>query len=762
MSTDEVKLEESQKNLLDDLNPQQAEAVNYLEGPLLVMAGAGSGKTRVLTYRIANLLAHGVPSWQILAITFTNKAAAEMKNRAEKLIGANAAKVWISTFHSFCARILRREIDVTGKYTTNYIIYDSSDSKAVLRECLKELNLDEDRFTNVGSKISNAKNALLTAAQYREQTLTAIETVSNFELYFVKIYELYEKKLLESNALDFDDLIMVTVNIFREHPDVSERYQERFKYILIDEYQDTNVAQYELTKLLAAKNKNICVVGDADQSIYGWRGADMRNILNFKEDYPDAKEVILEQNYRSTKQILTAANGVIRNNVDRVEKNLWTENSLGEKVHFVHCISDRSEAAFVAREIKRLVTSENFLYKDIAILYRTNAQSRNLEEKFMQSEIPYIIIGGLKFYERKEIKDVLAYLRLIVNPHDNMSLQRIINVPRRGFGPINIARLNEFATQNNLSIFEVISREENLRHVPQLSPRIRQRLRDFAAMIISFGESQLNFSLSDFIKTVIDETGYMAMLKEGEDAQKPENLTRIENIGALIDGATEFANMTDDATLEEFLNHVALLTDLDTIDDDESRVAMMTIHSAKGLEFPIVFIVGMEDGLLPHANSMAYNDKLEEERRTCYVAMTRAKQKLYLTAAEDRKNFGRSYTAKISQFISEIPRECISGVSEKNSSSEITHHITTASTKHSYSGKTLSTPTSTPSVARTYQPKVPDRPKVEWKTGEQLKHKKWGLGTVMAVDGDYLRINFSNVEIGEKVLKANAAPIEKI
>ena len=367
----------------------------------------------------------------------------------------------------------------------------------------------------------------------------------------------------------------------------------------------------------------------------------------------------------------------------------------------------------------------------------------------------------MKFYERKEIKDVLAYLRLIVNPNDNMSLQRIINVPRRGFGPINIARLSEFAAQNNLSIFEVISKEENLRHVPQLSPRIRQRLREFAAMIISLGESQRNYNLADFINTVLDETGYMAMLKEGDDAQKPENLARIENIGEFVNSATDFTNTTDDATLEEFLNHVALLTDLDEVDEGESRVSLMTIHSAKGLEFSIVFIVGMEEGLLPHANSMADPEKMEEERRICYVAMTRAKKKLYFTAAEERKTFGRSYDTKISQFLAEIPRECISGVSEKNSTSEISHHITTASTKHSSGSKNLSVSTVTTSVAWNYQPKVPDRPKVDWKVGDQLKHKKWGTGTVISVDGDYLRINFANIEIGEKVLKANAAPIEK-
>lgn len=762
MSTDEINLADSQKKFLNDLNPQQLEAVNCLEGPLLVMAGAGSGKTRVLTYRIANLLANDVPAWQILAITFTNKAAAEMKSRAENLIGQPAAKVWISTFHSFCARILRREIDVTGVYNTNYIIYDAGDSKVVLHECLKELNLDAERFAGAASKISNAKNSLLDAKQYAEKALMASGGVSNYEVNFVKIYELYEKKLKENNALDFDDLIMITTKIFKNNPEVLERYQERFKYILIDEYQDTNTAQYELTKLLASKEKNICVVGDADQSIYGWRGADMKNILNFEKDYPNAKIILLEQNYRSTKQILGAANGVIKNNLDRIEKNLWTENKNGEKIQFVHCVSDKSEAAFVAREIRQLVTNENFLYKEIAILYRTNAQSRVLEEKFMQSEIPYIIIGGLKFYERKEIKDILAYLRLIVNPHDNMSFQRIINVPRRGFGPINIARLAEFAAQNEISIFDVISKEENLRHVPQLSPRMRQRLRDFAAMIISFGESQRNFSLHEFINTVINETGYLAMLKEGEDAQKAENISRIENLDAFVNSATDFENLTDDATLEEFLNHVALLTDLDSIKEEESRVSMMTVHSAKGLEFPVVFIVGMEEGLLPHANSLADYEKVEEERRICYVAMTRAKQKLYISAASERRTFGRSYDTKISQFVREIPSEFIAAFSEKNPASDNSHHHSHTS-KNSHENKISSAKISISAPVRVYQPKIPQRnSQTDWNVGDKVSHKKWGVGTVIDIANGYLKINFANPEIGVKMLKAVAAPVEKI
>ncbi len=751
-----------ESNLLKDLNPQQAEAAATLEGPVLIMAGAGSGKTRALTYRIANLLAHDIPAWQILAITFTNKAAAEMKSRAEKLIGEQAKKVWLSTFHSFCARFLRREINITGKFTNNYIIYDSGDSAAVLRECLKELQLDEERFSNIAPRISDAKNNLMDAAHFRESILLkGDDNVSDFEKNLINVYELYERKLLDSNALDFDDLIFISVKILRDNPDILERYQERFRYILIDEYQDTNVAQYTLSKLLAAKYQNICVVGDADQSIYGWRGADMRNILNFEQDYPQAKVILLEQNYRSTKQILEAANGVIRHNVNRKEKNLWTENPDGEKVRFIQCVSDKSEAAYVAREVRRLVTSENFACREIAVLYRTNAQSRNFEEKFMQLEIPYVIIGGQKFYERKEIKDILAYLRLIINHNDNMSLLRIINVPRRGFGPINIARLSEFAAQYEISIFDAISNEDTLQRVPQLSPRIRQRLRDFAAMITRFGATQHNSNLTEFIKTVFNETGYIAMLRESEDANKAENLARIENIGSFINGVTEFVDTNEDPTLENFLNHVALLTDLDEVKESESRVSLMTIHSAKGLEFPVVFLTGVEEGLLPYVSAMADSDRLEEERRLCYVAMTRAQQKLYLTAAEERKNFGRSYDSKVSFFIREIPRDCIVGFSEKNSTSEVSHAITTASKRNAESKPANVSIPSAPS--KTSTPKAPEQtPTIAWKAGDQVKHKRWGIGTVMELKNGYLKINFANPEIGEKILKAVAAPIEKV
>ena len=436
-----------------DLNPEQAKAVDILDGPLLIMAGAGSGKTRVLTCRIANLIAQGIEPHNILAITFTNKAANEMKSRAAKLIGEPARQVWLSTFHSFCARLLRKEISITNKFTGNFSICDAGESKTLVKQCVAELNLSDSVFDIVHLKISDLKNNLIDPAKYKEQTLY---DGNPYTANVVKIYELYQKKLRENNALDFDDLIFETVKIFQDYPAILEKYQNRFQYISVDEYQDTNVAQYVLTKLLAAKYKNICVVGDADQSIYGWRGADMRNILNFEKDYPEAKVILLEQNYRSTKTILRAANAVIKNNQFRKPKNLWTENESGEKVKFIRCDSDKLEAALVAREIQNLVRYENFRYNDIALLYRTNAQSRLFEEQFMQSGIPYIIIGGLKFYDRKEIKDILAYLHVIVNPRDDLHLRRIVNTPKRGLGSTNLNRLAEFAEKCDLSILEVV------------------------------------------------------------------------------------------------------------------------------------------------------------------------------------------------------------------------------------------------------------------------------------------------------------------
>ena len=750
-------MDNDEQKIFEGLNPEQLEAVNYLEGPLLVMAGAGSGKTRVLTCRIANLLAHGVKPYNILAITFTNKAAREMKSRAEKMIGAPARDIWIGTFHAMCARILRREIEITGTYKKNYTIYDTSDSKVILNECIDRLNLDKDRFAGAANVISKAKNNLQDAAKYREAVYSN-ENSTDFEKNIANIFELYEKRLIENNALDFDDLIFLMVKIFREHIDILEKYQDKFQYILIDEYQDTNFAQYILTKYLAAKHKNICVVGDADQSIYGWRGADMRNILNFEADYDPAKVILLEQNYRSTKKILAAANGVIANNIDRKEKNLWTENDEGTKINFIHCLSDRSEAAFIAREIRRLIMRENYHYSEIAILYRTNAQSRAFEEKFMQTDIPYVIVGGIKFYDRKEIKDVVAYLRLIMNPRDDLSFLRVINVPRRGIGPINLERLKNFAAERELSIFDVVASNILLEQVPQLSPKCKQKLREFAIMIMYFSTSQIKIELPKLVDAILTESGYIAMLNDAEEASKPENISRKENVSAFINGVKEFADANPAATMEDFLSHVALVSDVDALDEEDSRVSLMTIHAAKGLEFPVVFIAGMEEGLLPHSNSMMESDQLEEERRACYVAITRAEKLLYITAAAERKAFGRSYDAHISRFVFEIPQNCISSFSERNPSSSNFHQSINANKKPEQK-----TPAAPPVKEIKIPAKLPAvKEPVNWQVGDKVNHKKWGVGTIMAINKENLTIAFTNPEIGEKTIKATIAPIEKV
>lgn len=758
------QLKTVEEKIFEDLNPQQVEAVNCLQGPLLIMAGAGSGKTKVLTCRIANLLAHGVSPWRILAITFTNKAAQEMKSRAEKMIGEPAKNVWLSTFHSFCARILRMEIEVTGIYKKNYIIYDAGDSQTLIKECIKQLKLDVERFSSVANRISAAKNDLMDAQHFREYILQRQE-ISDFDKFVVSIYELYEKKLIENNALDFDDLIFWTVRIFRDHKDILEKYQDKFQYILIDEYQDTNMAQYILAKYLAAKHENICVVGDADQSIYGWRGADMRNILNFEHDYPEATIITLEQNYRSTKYILAAANSLIKNNVLRKEKNLWTENEQGEKVKFIHCLSDRSEAAFISKEIRRLVTKENFQYKDIAILYRTNAQSRAFEEKFMQTEIPYIIVGGLKFYDRKEIKDVLAYLRLVVNPYDHISFLRVVNVPRRGLGPINMNRLVSFSNQRGIPIFDIITNPEYLFKVPQLSPKAKQTLQEFAAMILSFAASQKKLKLVDLINTIINESGYMKFLEEGEEGNKADNISRIENLSSFVNSVGEFSEMNPDGTLEDFLNHIALITDLDTMDEENSKVSLMTIHSAKGLEFPVVFVTGVEEGLFPHSNSLMDMDKLEEERRACYVAITRAEKLLYITAACERKTFGKIYDSSVSRFVKEIPLDCMTSVSEHHSGGPLYGKSAAAQRAHNLylkeRGFSLPSSQKENSVVLPSQ-KKDERPAIDWKSGDKVQHKKFGTGTVTEVNGDSLTISFVNPEYGEKILKAGRAPIDKI
>ena len=639
-------------DIFSGLNPKQQEAVASLEGPLLIMAGAGSGKTKVLTCRIANLLAHGVQPFSILAITFTNKAATEMRERVDRLIGPAAKSVWLSTFHSFCARFLRYEIEATEMYKKNFVIYDAADSKAVIKACLKELNLDEKQYApnSVQAAISNAKNMLMGPRAF------ARDAGSFFQKKTAEVYELYAKKLRANNALDFDDLLMVSVAILEEHEDIRTRYQQRFRYILVDEYQDTNGAQYELTKILAAKYRNLCVVGDADQSIYGWRGADIRNIMDFEKDYPEARTVKLEQNYRSTKNILAAANAVIAHNENRKPKKLWTENPVGEKITSYLANDERDEANFIATTILKQRTIFNAAYGDIAILYRTNAQSRVLEEGFMREGIPYTMVGGLKFYDRKEIKDAIAYLRVIFNPMDSVSLMRIINVPKRGLGETTIARLNAYAVENDMTLFDVISSPEILGGISGITARVKKPLEVFSTMIFDLLGVMDQLPLADFIERMLKDSGYLAEL---EREPKPENESRVENLKEFIGVAKDFEKSGEIPNVENFLSHISLISDIDSADIELDRVTLMTLHSAKGLEFPIVFMAGMEEGLFPHARTLMEPDEMEEERRTCYVGITRAQRKLYMTYARSRMIYGRTTTYLPSRFLAEIPDEYI-------------------------------------------------------------------------------------------------------
>ncbi len=632
----------------DQLNPMQRKAVEHSTGPLLIMAGAGSGKTKVLTCRIANLLAHGVVPYRILAITFTNKAATEMKERVHRLVGDTAKEIWLGTFHSFCARFLRYEIDKMEGYNKNFVIYDASDSKAIVKQCLKEMNLDEKQYPppQVQAAISDAKNRTLTPDMLEQET-------ENFHRKKIaEIYTEYQRVLHKNNALDFDDLLMLAVELLKTDEDVREKYRKRFQYILVDEYQDTNGAQYQLTRLLASAHRNLCVVGDADQSIYGWRGADIRNILDFEHDYPDAEVIRLEQNYRSTKTILAAANAVIENNQNRKPKCLWTENAEGEAIVSYCALDERDEAAYIAREIMNQMRATGNNYGDYAVLYRTNVQSRAIEEGFMKLGVPYTIVGGLKFYDRKEIKDLIAYLHVLFNPLDTLSLLRIINVPKRGLGETSMATLGVYAAERDMSLFDVISSPEALEEILGLTARTKKALKTFLVMMFDLWGHMDTVPVSEFVEQILDATGYICEL-EAED--KPENQSRIENLREFVGVAKDFETASDNPTLEKFLNHIALISDIDNADLDDERVTLMTLHTAKGMEFPIVFMVGMEEGIFPHSSALMEPEELEEERRACYVGITRAQKKLYMTHAKKRMIYGNTTSFPPSRFLAEIP-----------------------------------------------------------------------------------------------------------
>jgi len=636
--------------MLKELTPRQREAVTATEGPLLVLAGAGSGKTRVLAYRIAYLIAKNIaPPWAILAITFTNKAAREMQERVVKLVGPAAADIWVSTFHSMCVRILRKDIERIG-YGSSFGILDATDQLSVVRNVMKELNLDTKRFEPkaILAAISAAKNELVTAEQYADRQGDFFQSI------VAKVYLQYQKRLQSNNALDFDDLIMLTVRLFREAPEVLDYYQHRFRYIHVDEYQDTNHAQYVLCKLLAARHRNLCVVGDSDQSIYRWRGADIRNILNFEKDYPEAKTVLLEQNYRSTSTILDAANAVIANNAGRKPKNLWTDLRGGDNIVVCEADTEHGEGMFVADEIRRNVEEGGLRYGDHAVLYRTNAQSRGIEEILIKAEIPYRIVGGIRFYDRKEIKDMLAYLRLAANPDDDISMERVVNVPKRGIGEATWDKVASEAAARGGSVFRLLS--DALEEL-DIQPRARKALGEFRDLIMKLHQMSEYLSVTELTEQAAELSGYREELRRDGSL---EAQARLENIDELLSVTQEFEKRNEDKSLLAFLTDLALIADIDTLEDGEEAqdaVVLMTLHSAKGLEFPAVFIVGMEEGIFPGSRALTEPEELEEERRLCYVGIPRAMRKLYLSYARTRLLYGRTSSNMPSRFLAEIPDE---------------------------------------------------------------------------------------------------------
>ncbi|MBI4418196.1 MAG: UvrD-helicase domain-containing protein, partial [Ignavibacteriales bacterium] len=628
---------------LQDLNPVQRDAVEAANGPVMIIAGAGSGKTRVLTYRIAHLIACGVSPGEILALTFTNKAAREMKERIVRLVGEKAGGLWMGTFHSMFARVLRKECELIG-YTKSFTIYDSDDSLNSVKTVMGSMGLSPQRISPqlLRSLISGAKNQLLTPRGYKDVARDAVAEQA------AEVYRLYEKHLERSNAMDFDDLLVRPTQLFTRYPEVLQRYQYKFKFILIDEFQDTNRAQYHVVKLLSARFRNICVVGDDAQSIYAFRGADIRNILDFKRDFPHCQTFRLEQNYRSTKTILAAADRLIGNNVDRLQKNLWTENQLGEPIEIIECADDRDEGQAVVQMIQNETAHQKHQLSDIAVLYRTNAQSRAIEDELRRSGIPYVIVGGVRFYERKEIKDVLAYMRLLVNPKDAESLLRVVNYPPRGIGETTMERLALFAKERDLSLFDSLS---VLEQVPGLTDRARGGLQHFRTLLQKYADLRAAMSFTELVRSLVDELGILRIFKAEET---PESVARWENVQELLSAITEFQEDHEGANLEEFLEEVALVSDVDAWEGTSNAVTLMTLHSSKGLEFPVVMITGVEEGILPFYSNSIDRPSLEEERRLAYVGMTRAKEKLYLSRAKLRYRFGEPAIPGPSRFLSEI------------------------------------------------------------------------------------------------------------
>lgn len=711
-------LEAGELDFLTELNPAQAEAVCHPGGPLLVLAGAGSGKTRVLTSRIAYLVrVHRVEPHRILAITFTNRAAREMKERVASLVPHAVDDLWVMTFHAACLRILRREIEKLG-YSKNFVIYDEADQQTVIKDCLKELNLEPRQHPPAmfSAAISWQKNALVGPAEFagaaydQHQELTA------------RVYAAYQARLERNNALDFDDLLVLAVRLFREFPPVLEQYRRRFLHLLVDEYQDTNHAQYVLVNLLAQTHRNLTVVGDPDQCIYGWRGADLRNILNFERDYPDARVVKLEQNYRSTGRILEAANHVIRFNRHRKEKELWTARGAGEAPVLHQARDERAEARFVAREIRRL-RAQGRSYRDFAVFYRTHAQSRVLEDELLRHGVPYTIIGGVKFYDRKEIKDLLAYLKLIVNPDDDVALTRIINVPRRGVGKASLVKFFAYVRESSVACADALREADRIRG---LSAGVREAMGALGEQLARWRERE--GGVTGLTEQVLEESGYLTAL---EAERTVEARTRMENLSEFLSVTREF-DLQRGGTLAEFLNDLALYTDLDRFDGESSQVALMTLHSAKGLEFPVVFLTGMEEGVFPHTRAFSEPVEMEEERRLCYVGITRARERLFLTLAESRLLYGNVYYGVPSRFLREIPPELFAGGEPEAG------------------------------AAAGEAEERPETGRAEFRPGDRVWHGKWGEGMVVQTDGTGLdaQVKVAFPDQGVKTLMVRYAPLE--
>ena len=739
---------------LKGLNPPQREAVLHGDGPLLVLAGAGSGKTRVLTHRIARLIDEGVPPWSILAITFTNKAAREMRERVERLAGDMGRDAWILTFHACCARILRRDIDKLG-YKPSFTIYDADDQMNVIKQLCKSMNLDEKRFPprEIRAAISDAKNRVLSPAEW------AKESGEDFRARTIsEVYAAYERQLTANNALDFDDLILKTLTLFSEHPPVLAAYQHKFSHILVDEYQDTNMAQYMLVRLIAGESRNLCVVGDDDQSIYGWRGADLRNILEFERDFPDCRVIKLEQNYRSTSNILDAANQVIAHNTGRKEKALWTDAGEGEKIRVYRALDERDEAAWVVRAIEgRMKRGAG----DFAVFYRTNAQSRVLEEAMVRRGVPYRVYGGMKFYDRKEVKDVLAYMRAVANPDDDQSVRRIINEPRRGIGDATIETLAQFAQREGMSLLSaVISADESV-----LPARALGAVRKFGALMLDLTQAGISLSAGEFLQEVLDKTGYVAAIRASKD---PDAQTREENVMELAGAVAEYESQSPEGGLLGFLENVALVTDLDSMGERPEAVTLMTIHASKGLEFPHVIVTGMEETVFPLGRATFEDGLMEEERRLCYVAFTRAMQSLALTFAVSRMLYNQRRNNPPSRFLSEIPERLIEDDRARREPVRVPPPragyapVSPAARGNAGAKRAPLAPGDIPGVTKGFGGVVRAGAGAQalFSPGDRVTHKVFGAGTVLESNRDKIRIAFDTR--GERTFPASIAPIRKI